>query len=166
MNIEEIRKQYTRKEFMNGLNLNEEDFLVLNLEGIYAECPSDIVGLKEFNYRKCECNYIRCYCCWFDSIKDIKFKDEIEENRIKFEDILYFYKDEQNEYNDICLNYCSEEYFKQYILSNDVEKDLNDVNNLICVGDTSQINKDTLEEFIYWLRDIKTYIDNIRYENR
>ncbi|NFG58161.1 hypothetical protein FC778_05325 [Clostridium botulinum] len=71
MDIEKLRKEMTREEFLNDINLT-------NTEG----CPNEY-KLKE--YESCKCKDITCKECWRNAVKDIKFKDDIEVKKLSKE---------------------------------------------------------------------------------
>lgn len=71
MDIEKLRKEMTREEFLNDTNLT-------NTEG----CPNEY-ELKE--YESCTCKDITCKECWRNAVKDIKFKDDIEVKKLSKE---------------------------------------------------------------------------------
>lgn len=64
INIKEVTKTMTREEFLNNRKLT-------NNEG----CP-DEYGLKEYD----PCDDIECKECWENAVKEIKFKDDLEES--------------------------------------------------------------------------------------
>lgn len=76
MNIEEIRKELTREEFIKRLEIYASTFFVY--KGVSYGCPS-CIGLKDTsNDGEDACKYINCHYCWLKSIKNIKFKGEDE----------------------------------------------------------------------------------------
>jgi hypothetical protein len=71
MDINEVAKQYTRKDFLNMTN-SERSYV---FDG--GNCPSSH-GLARANCREFDINDYNCAnLCWQPAIKDIKFKDEI-----------------------------------------------------------------------------------------
>ncbi|KIL06932.1 hypothetical protein SR42_15320 [Clostridium botulinum] len=69
MDIEKLRKEMTREEFLNDRSLT-------NNEG----CPNEY-ELKEYE----PCKGITCKECWRNAVKDIKFKDDIEVKKMSKE---------------------------------------------------------------------------------
>ncbi|NFO31457.1 hypothetical protein FDB41_15095 [Clostridium botulinum] len=69
MDIEKLRKEMTREEFLNDRSLT-------NNEG----CPNEY-ELKEYE----PCKGIMCKECWRNAVKDIKFKDDMEDKKLNKE---------------------------------------------------------------------------------
>jgi len=87
MNIEEIRKEMIREEFMKKLGND----LVFETDDIIVECPRDM-RLKDFgtlNDDRHACCLSNCKKCWLNAIKDIKFKGEDEMEKEKtFKEVI------------------------------------------------------------------------------
>lgn len=90
-NIEDIRKEMTRQEFIN--QLEDSNYGLKFVEGLFnnIDCPSDL-GLPQL---ACNSSY-RTICkeCWLNAIKDVKFKDKIEKENQEQETI-----NEEKEYS-------------------------------------------------------------------
>lgn len=89
MNINEIAKEMTREEFLSYID--EEGWLVLpkkfNINPI--DCPYKL-KLKDFGNTDIQCDISKCKRCWAESIKNIKFKDDLEkENNINMESKIF-----------------------------------------------------------------------------
>jgi len=66
MDIKEIAKEMTRKEFLEWY-LNNKNY-----------CPKEL-GISELNTFNDNCDkYEKCFYCIKEAVKDIKFKDELE----------------------------------------------------------------------------------------
>lgn len=80
MNCNEIAKQYTRQEFVE--QLEKRNYQSIHINKYVAYCPSSI-NLKNINGNKKndKCDYDNCKKCWMNAIKDVKFKDEIQEDK-------------------------------------------------------------------------------------
>ncbi|NFI57000.1 hypothetical protein FDA48_11710 [Clostridium botulinum] len=69
MDIEKLRKEMTREEFLNDRSLT-------NNKG----CPNEY-GLKKYE----PCTGITCKECWKNAVKNIKFKDDMEDKKLSKE---------------------------------------------------------------------------------
>lgn len=79
MDIEQIRKEMTREEFINKIKTEEYWGEGINYESSFwydkytkINCPNDI-GLENCKNKNEGKN---CYDCWINSIKNIKFKNK------------------------------------------------------------------------------------------
>lgn len=94
LDINEIAKTMTREEFLNCID--DEGTLIYDYKNIEC-CPSYIKGLKDCaETNSVICDKRQCYFCWKESVKDIKFKDDLEQTQqskntnIKEEPKLYY----------------------------------------------------------------------------
>ncbi len=73
MDIEKLRKEMTREEFLKYERENNE------------QCPSDF-GLKDIYCSEKDCIFnFECEKCWEKSVENIKFKDDMEDKKLNKE---------------------------------------------------------------------------------
>ncbi|WP_252214461.1 hypothetical protein [Clostridium sp. VAP41] len=73
MDIEKLRKEMTREEFLKYERENNE------------QCPSDF-GLKDIYCSEKDCIFnFECEKCWEKSVENIKFKDDMEDKKLSKE---------------------------------------------------------------------------------
>ncbi len=78
LDINEIAKKMTREEFMNCIDEDGCLWLCDNGKSITIACPNKIGLKEEFRLEDGECKTptTNCKKCWYDAIKDIKFKND------------------------------------------------------------------------------------------